>query len=115
MDRKRDDVDCFDWRDSRRGEREGRKQRCERVFFRRWRDDVKRESVTQSNGIRCSDFFQPGDAYANGVEKAIDNEVRDTGNTADYLVQKGVRIWEGGTVQKYKRKLVELCDISKWW
>jgi RHS repeat-associated protein len=59
--------------------------------------------------------FIAEDVMANGVEKAIDNEVRETGRQADSFVQSVVRVWERGTIQHYGKKLVELCDISKWW
>ena len=59
--------------------------------------------------------FIAEDVMANGVEKAIDNEVRETGRQADSFVQSVIRVWERGTIQHYGKKLVELCDIGNWW
>jgi RHS repeat-associated protein len=55
------------------------------------------------------------DAYANGWKKALDHEVRDTAGMAESVANYLIQVWEQRKIQKLGGKLVDLCDISKWW
>jgi hypothetical protein len=59
--------------------------------------------------------YYADDALEHGWKKALDNYVRDTGREADEMVTDAVRIWEKGTIQHYAKKLVELCDVFRFW
>ncbi len=60
-------------------------------------------------------YFIAEDAATYGWKKAIDNEVRQTGRDAAYVADQAVKVWEGGKIQKYGKKLINLCDPRRWW
>jgi RHS repeat-associated protein len=55
------------------------------------------------------------DAYANGVRKAIDHEVEDQASFAESVANYTIQVYEQRKIQKLAGKLVDLCDIRKWW
>jgi RHS repeat-associated protein len=55
------------------------------------------------------------DVYANGLNKAIDHEVNDQATFAESIANYTIQVYEQRKIQKLGGKLVDLCDIRKWW